>query len=152
MNARLAFCCVVLVLSACSPPPPALTAAEAEQFVRDYTAATNSADASKIMSMVLRDNSASSISLGKIERGWEAIRVSTDASLQQRRDKIVLGTVEVSVLSADAAVAVGTLNVQGTRQLGNMIVDNVPGAFTMVVRRTPEGLRLVHEHYSIRTR
>lgn len=151
MSVRLFSCALLFAVSACSPQQPSLTSAQVEQFVRDYVAATNSADGSKIMSMVLRD-SPSSIAGGKIDRGWDAIRVSTDASLEKRKGKIVLDTFEVTPLSADAAVAVGTLNVQGVRQVGNLIVDNLPGAFTMVVKRTPNGVQLVHEHYSIRTK
>jgi hypothetical protein len=64
----------------------------------------------------------------------------------------VLGAIEVTPLAPDAAVAVGTVDVQGIYQVGNMVVDNLPGAFTIVVKQTPEGLRLVHEHYSIRAR
>jgi ketosteroid isomerase-like protein len=123
-----------------------------QQFVRDYVAANNDADAKKVMSLVLHDAAASSIAAGQVNRGWEAMRTSTDANVERRRGKIVLATVEVTPLSPEAAVAVGTLNVQGIHHLGNMVVDNLPGAFTMVVKRTPEGLRLVHEHYSIRTK
>ena len=38
------------------------------------------------------------------------------------------------------------------KRMGDMVLDSLPGAFTIVVKRTPEGLRLVHEHYSIRTK
>lgn len=152
MNARLALCCSTLVLAACNGPQPALTANEVEQFVRDYAAATNDGDGFKIMSMVQKDAGSSSIAGGGMARGWEAMKVATDASLEKRKGKIVLATIQVTPLSADAAVAVGTLNVQGTRQVGDLIVNDLPGAYTLVVRRTPEGLRLVHEHYSIRTK
>jgi ketosteroid isomerase-like protein len=150
MNTRLALCCLALSLCACNAAQPPLTSAEVQQFVRDYAAATNSANAPKIMSMVVHDATASSISGGKIDRGWDAIRVSTDAGLEQRKGKIELGAVDVTPLSSEAAVATGTLNVRGIHHVGNMIVDSLPGAFTVVVKRTPEGLRLVHEHYSIR--
>ncbi len=152
MNAKAAACIALLVLCACNAAPSSLSAADVQQFVRDYMAANNAGDPTKAMSMVLHDATATSIAAGKIDRGWEAIRVSADENLKRREQKIELGTFEVTPLSADAAVAVGTLNLRGTYHLGNMVLDNVPGAFTIVVKRTPEGLRLVHEHYSIRTR
>jgi ketosteroid isomerase-like protein len=152
MRYRLALCCAILGLSACNAPPPALSAAEVQQFVRDYAAATNSADTSKVMSMVLHEETASSIAGGKMERGWEAMRVSTGVIREQKRGEVVVGTIEVAPLSADAAVAVGTLNIRGIRHIGDMVVDNLPVAFSIVVKRTPQGLRLVQEHYSIRTR
>jgi len=152
MNARLALLCAVCICCGCDSKAPSLDAAAVQQFVRDYVAANNEADAKKVMSLVLRDAAASSIAAGQVNRGWEAMRTSTDANVERRRGKIVLDTVEVTPLSPEAAVAVGTLNVQGIHHLGNMVVNNLPGAFTMVVKRTPEGLRLVHEHYSIRTK
>ena len=152
MNTKLAACIALLVLCACNAAPTPLSAADVQQFVRDYMAANNAGDPGKAMAMVLHDASASSIAAGKIDRGWEAMQVSTDENLKRREQKIELGTFEVTPLAADAAVAVGTLNLRGTYHLGNMVLDNVPGAFTIVVKRTPEGLRLVHEHYSIRTR
>jgi ketosteroid isomerase-like protein len=152
MNAKLIACIAVLVLCACNAAPPPLSAADAQQFVREYMAANNAGDPTKAMSMVLHDASASSIAAGKIDRGWEAIRVSADDNLKRREQKIELGTFEVTPLSADTAMAVGTLTLRGTYHIGNMVLENLPGAFTIIVKRTPEGLRLVHEHYSIRTR
>ena len=152
MKIRLGLCSAALALCACTapPPPPPLTSAEVQQFVRDYASATNSADASKIMAMVLRDPTVSSISGGRIDRGWEAMQVSVNAGLEQRKGNIELDNVDVTPLSAEAAVAMGTLKVRGIHHVGNMIVDNLPAAFTIVVKRTPDGLRLVHEHYSVR--
>jgi ketosteroid isomerase-like protein len=152
MRAQLALCCAALALTACNQPAPALTSADVQQFVRDYASATNTADASKIMSMVLHDATASSISLGRVDQGWDAMRVSTDTAIGQRRGEVVLGAMEVVAVSGDVGVAVGTLNVRGVRHIGNLVVDNLPGAFTIVVKRTPEGLRLVHEHYSVRAK
>ena len=152
MKTRLAACIALLVLCACNAAPPTLSAADVQQFVREYMAANNAGDPTKAMSMVLHDASASSIAAGKIDRGWDAIRVSADENLPRREQKIELGTIDVTPLAADAAIAVGTLNLRGTFHLGNMVLENLPGAFTIVVKRTPEGLRLVHEHYSIRTK
>ena len=152
MNAKLAACIAVVVLCACNAPPPQLGAADVQQFVRDYMAANNAGDPTKTMSMVLHDATASSIAAGKIDRGWEAIRVSADENLKRREQKIELGTLDVTPLAADTAMAVGTLTLRGSYHIGNMVLENLPGAFTLIVKRTPEGLRLVHEHYSIRTR
>jgi len=152
MNARLAACIALLALCACNAAPPPLSNADVEQFVRDYVAASNVGDPTKAMSMVVHDPSVSSISAGKMDRGWDAIRVSAEGNVERRQQKIELLTTEVTALSADAAIAVGTLSLRGTYRIGNMVLDTLPGAFTIVVKRTPEGLRLVHEHYSIRTR
>jgi ketosteroid isomerase-like protein len=152
MNARPAAFIALLALYACNAAPPPLSAGEVEQFVRDYVAVSNVGDPTKAMSMVMHDASASSISAGKMDRGWDAIRVSAEGNVERRRQKIELLTTEVTALSGDAAIAVGTLSLRGTYHIGNVVLDTLPGAFTIVVKRTPEGLRLVHEHYSIRTR
>jgi len=33
---------------------------------------------------------------------------------------------------------------------GKLVSTEYPGALTMIVKRTPEGLRLIHEHHSVR--
>ena len=33
---------------------------------------------------------------------------------------------------------------------GKLIASEYPGALTMIVKRTPDGLRLIHEHHSVR--
>ena len=152
MNTKLVACTALLILCACNAASPSLSAADVQQFVRDYMTASNAGDPTKAMSMVLDDASASSIAAGKIDRGWEAIRVSADENLKRRAQKIELGGFDVTALSPDTAMAVGTLTLRGTYRMGDMVLDSLPGAFTIVVKRTPEGLRLVHEHYSIRTK
>lgn len=152
MNAKLVACTALLVLCACSASSPPISAADVQQFVRDYVAANNAGDPAKTMALVLHDASATSIAAGKVDRGWEAIRASADVNLKNREQKIELGTFEVTPLSADTAIAVGALTLHGTFHMGNMVLQDLPGAFTIVVKRTPEGLRLVHEHYSIRTK
>src|SRR5436190_11789597 len=152
MNARFAACIALLALCACNAPPTPLSADESQQFVRDYVAASNVGDPTKAMSMVMHDASASSISAGKMDRGWDAMRVSAEGNVERRQQKIELLTTEVTPVAPDVGIATGTLNLRGTYHIGNMVLDSLPGAFTIVVKRTPEGLRLVHEHYSIRTR
>src|SRR5437899_12002387 len=138
MNAKLVACTALLVLCACNAAPPSLSAADVQQLVRDYVAANNAGDPTKAMAMVLHDASASSIAAGRVDRGWDAIRVSTDENLKRRAQKIGLGTFDVTPLSPDTAMAVGTLTLRGTYRMGDMVLDSLPGAFTIVVKRTPE--------------
>jgi ketosteroid isomerase-like protein len=152
MNARPVAFIALLALCACNAAPPPLSSADVEEFVRGYVAASNAGDPTKAMAMVMHDASASSIAAGKMDRGWDAIRVAAEGNVERRQQKIELLTTEVTPLSADVGIATGTLNLRGTYKMGNMVLDSLPGAYTIVVKRTPEGLRLVHEHYSIRTR
>jgi hypothetical protein len=106
------------------------------------------------MELVLRDETVSSIGYGKIYRGWDAIRAATDESIAATaRVKFTVGTVDVTALGTDAALAVapGTVSILTPVQVGRTVtMVDVLGAMTIIVRRTPEGLRLIHEHYSVR--
>lgn len=155
MTGRSLVCVLALFVSGCAPtPPPPLTQAEVQDFVRQYVAATNAGDASKLMELVLRDETVSSIGYGKIYRGWDAIRAATDESIAATaRVKFTVGTVDVTALGTDAALAVapGTVSILTPVQVGRTVtMVDVLGAMTIIVRRTPEGLRLIHEHYSVR--
>lgn len=142
-------CLLPLLLFGCAPPsPPPLTVAEVQDFVRQYVAAANAGDASKLMELISREPSVSSVGYGKIERGWDAIRASTDANVAEAtRVRITLGTVEVTGLGTDFALAVAPMYI--TPLQSRRAVD-VPGGLTILVKRTPEGLRLIHQHYSVR--
>jgi len=146
-NKKLIFA-LILLFTGCGPiAPPSLTEAEVQEFVRQYVVAQNEGDASKAMELTSRETNVSSVVEGKIDRGWEAIRESTDKNIaSSSRFRLVAGTVIVTVLSSDTALAVAPM--VRTPISGSAIFD-VSGAFTMIIRRSPEGLRLVHEHYSM---
>jgi uncharacterized protein (TIGR02246 family) len=139
---------LTVVICGCTQPPGE---AEVQEFVRQYVAAQNTTDASKMMSFVAKDAGTSSVSGGKIYRGWESIRAATDEdAARSARTKITVGTIDVTPLGSDAALAVATISFSGVQQLGRVYTVDLPGAMTIVVRRTPDGLKFVHEHYSIR--
>ena len=62
--------------------------------------------------------------------------------------------VDVTPLGADTALAVAPMVVtaEGFPADGGpkLTSTDYPGALTMIVKRTPEGLRLIHEHHSVR--
>jgi len=148
---------LALILCGCGPTtPPPLAQAEVEDFVRQYVAAQNAGDASKTMAMVQRDPSVSSVGFGKLQRGWEAIRTSTDESINTTSQfKLNIGTIDVTVLGNDAALVVAPMSISSGGKpviVGrNLMQVDLSGALTIVAKRTPEGLRLIHEHYSVRT-
>jgi ketosteroid isomerase-like protein len=153
MTLRLAACVLALALSGCETSAPALTEAEVQEFVRQYVAASNGFDPAKAMSFIQKDEAVTSAGLGTIHRGWEAIRAATDTSFNEEvRIKLVVDNLAVSRIGADAALAVGSMTVSSPRpiQLGRTWLSSASGAMTLVVKRTPEGLRVIHEHYSLR--
>ena len=148
----------VVMLAACTPSaPPAPTQAQVQDFVRDYVAAFNAGDDSKLMGLINHDAAVSSIASGRLYRGWDAIRVGSSETLAAVADiRVSVGAVEVTALGADSALAVAPMVVTADRfplQGGSKLTsDDFPGALTMIVRRTPDGLRLIHEHHIVRTR
>ena len=153
MTLRTAACVLALALSGCEMSAPALTEAEVQEFVRQYVAASNGFDPAKAMSFIQKDEGVSSAGLGTIHRGWEAIRAATDTSFKEEvRIKLVVDKLDVTRIGADAALAVGSMTVSSPQpiQLGRSWLTSATGAMTLVVRKTPEGLRLIHEHYSLR--
>jgi hypothetical protein len=158
MFARSALLGSAVMLVACAPtPPPAPTQAQVQDFVRDYVAAFNAGDDSKLMGLISHDGAVSSIASGRLYRGWDAIRVSSDENLTAiAATRVAIGAVDVTPLGADSALAVAPMVVSADRfplKAGSKLTtDDFPGALTMIVKRTPEGLRLIHEHHSVRTR
>src|SRR5262245_36015400 len=154
MTARLFACALVFLLPACEQPSPQLTEAEVQDFVRQYVAASNAADATKIMSFIQKDEAVSSAGLGVIHRGWNAIRTATDDAIQQNvRIKTTVGTMDVTRVANDTALAVARMSVSTNQPVktASGYVMSAPGAMTIVVKRGPEGLRIIHEHYSLQT-
>jgi ketosteroid isomerase-like protein len=147
---RLLISAVTLLIVGCnSLPSPPLSRLEVQEFVRQYVAATNSGDASRLMELISRDPHVSSIGYGKIDRGWDEIRKSTDATIAETtRARVTLGTVEVTSIASDYALAVAPMFISDLQSLRPV---DIPGGMTMVVKRTPEGIRLIHEHFSVGT-
>jgi|SRR5262245_31645191 len=156
MMARPMLLSLALALSACTPtPPPAPSQAEVQSFVKQYVAAYNDGDDSKLMGLIQHDAAVSSIASGRLYRGWDAIRTGSSESLTAvARITVALGAVEVTALAPDTALAVGSMVVtaEGFPPDGGpkLTSTDYPGALTMIVKRTPDGLRLIHEHHSVR--
>jgi ketosteroid isomerase-like protein len=162
MLARSMFFAFALLLSACNPtpappatPPATLSTAEVQDFVKAYVAAYNEGDDAKLMGLILRDAAASSVASGRLYRGWDAINTSSSENISALASiSVSVDAVEVTPLGADSALAVAPMVVK-TESFpqdgsGKLIPNDYPGAVTMIVKRTPQGLRLIHEHHSVR--
>jgi uncharacterized protein (TIGR02246 family) len=154
MTARLLTCVLALALSACETPSPELTDAEVQDFVRQYVAAANAADAAKVMGFIHQDEAVTSVGLGVIHRGWKAIRTATDdAYAQDVRVKVTMEKMDVMRIGRDTALATAPISVSTNQpvQTARGLTSSAPGAMTVLVKRTPDGLRVIHDHYSLRT-
>jgi len=156
MTARSLLLALALLVSACAPTlPPALTQKEVQDFVQQYVAAYNAGDDSKLLGMIQRDPGVSSVASGRLYRGWDAIRTASEETLSAvARIVVKVGAIEVTPLGTDSALAVAPIVVAVERfsmPVSNTLTSvDFPGALSLIVKRTPEGLRIVHEHHSVR--
>lgn len=129
-------------------PPPAITEAQVLDFVRTYVGATNEGDATKVVNMIEKGEAVTSVAYGELFRGWNEIRNQVDAGISEAaRTRFTLATITVRPLGPDAAIAVAPFSMTLIAKKG---MPSVPGAATLVVQRFPDGLRLIHEHYSLK--
>lgn len=147
MIARTTICALALLCCACNPQPPSQT--EVEDFVRHYAAMTRADDPAQVMALFSRDPGVSSVGVGKILKGYDAIQTATkDSIAHSSQTPLDVGAIDVTPLAADTVLAVFpftlTLGTKGKTPV------KTPGAGTIILKRTKDGLRVMHEHYSLR--
>jgi beta-aspartyl-peptidase (threonine type) len=123
------------------------TRAEVQAFVRGFFRTMNEADVAALVEMYARVPDVASISDGEITRGWEAIRADADSMLgMQGRYRVDVGSTDVVALGTAHAVAFAPATITVPVEGGSV---QVRGAFTLVLRKTPGGWKILHEHSSL---
>lgn len=145
-SARLA--CLALLLSAAALHAQASAVRDdVLKFVRAYVTATNDADATAVMDMMSKKPGVSSVSLGEITRGWEAIRTETDEMAgSEGTFKISLGTVDVTPLAGAHALVVAPVTATVATNQGPV---QLRGAMTLVLEKSTGAWKVLHEHFSV---
>jgi ketosteroid isomerase-like protein len=105
--------------------------------------AWNRGDIDGFMNGYARSASTVFISEDTVRRGWETVR---DRYREKYSDRSKMGTLtfsdlEFTLLSLDSAVASGRWNLKREN-------DEPHGRFTLILKRLPEGWRIVHDHTS----
>src|SRR5437867_1530475 len=95
---------VILTITAVAAQGTASVRTEVQQFVKSYVDAQNKPDATAVMDMVSRKPGVSATGMGKITRGWEAIRASGDEAAGARE---VGGGIEAAFARRRLAGALG---------------------------------------------
>jgi uncharacterized protein (TIGR02246 family) len=137
-------CCILTANSVGGPvqnPPNA--AVEIQSVLRAQQDAWNRGDIDEFMNGYARSASTVFVSDDEVRRGWETVR---ERYRQKYSDRTKMGTlafsdVEVTMLSPDAAVVLG-------RWALKRATDEPHGRFTLILKRLPEGWRIVHDHTS----
>jgi ketosteroid isomerase-like protein len=103
----------------------------------------NRGDIDGFMNGYARSASTVFISEDTIRRGWQTVR---DRYKEKYSDRAKMGTLafsdlEITLLSSDSAVASGRWRLKRAN-------DQPRGRFTLILKRLPEGWRIVHDHTS----
>ena|SRR5947209_7903532 len=147
---RSASLAIVLALSvgaiaaADSPPSPR---AEVEQLVRAYVEANNATDPAAVMDLMSRSPDVSSVTMGAVAHGLDAIRRETGTLAgMQGSHRMLLGSLEVIPLGTGYALVVAQVTFEFAAQGLN---SDLHGALTLVVEKSSAKWKVLHEHVSL---
>jgi uncharacterized protein (TIGR02246 family) len=122
-----------------------LPAASEEAAIRDVfekqTAAWNRGDVPAFMEFYWKSPEVEFVGAGGIMRGWDAVlaryrRTYPDA---KSMGQLSFSDLEIRMLSSDTAYALGEFHLMREK-------DHPSGVFTVIVRKFPEGWRVIHDH------
>ncbi len=110
-----------------------------EQQVKDW----NAGDIEKFMQGYERSEKTRFASGGNITVGWQAVldRYQHTYANKAAMGKLTFSDLDITVVSPEAALAFGRWHLQRDP-------DELKGLFTLLLRRTPDGWRIVHDHTS----
>ena len=105
--------------------------------------AWNRGDIDGFMNGYARAESTVFVSGDEVMRGWQTVR---DRYLKKYSDRAKMGALtfsdlEIERLGPDSAVALGRWELKRAS-------DSPHGRFTLILRKTPDGWRIVHDHTS----
>lgn len=126
-----------------APESPAIAVAEIQSVLQAQQNAWNRGDIDEFMQGYAKSASTVFVSDDEVRRGWETVR---DRYRQKYSDRTKMGTlgfseIEVTMLSSDAAVVLGHWALKRAK-------DEPHGRFTLILKRLPEGWRILHDHTS----
>jgi beta-aspartyl-peptidase (threonine type) len=119
--------------------------ASVRQVLRDQEAAWNRGDLDGFMAGYWKSPELTFFSGGKVTRGWQATLERYRQKYQadgQEMGKLSFSELTVERVGPDACVVRGRFTLKRSK-------DTPTGLFTLVVRRLPEGWRVVHDHTSV---
>lgn len=130
----------------CAKPEQSPSSLEIQSVLTAQQDAWNRGDIDAFMNGYARSASTVFISEDEVRRGWETVR---DRYHMRYSDRAKMGTlnfseIEITMFSPDAAVVLGRWKLKREN-------DEPHGRFTLIVKRLPEGWRIVHDHTSAAT-
>jgi ketosteroid isomerase-like protein len=126
-------------MSALSKSAPA----EVRAILREQERAWNAGDLSGFMRGYARGDQTRFASAGDIMLGWQTVfdRYQKKYGTGAGMGELAFSKIEISMLAPDCALAFGGWHLKRGE-------ETFSGLFTLVLRETPEGWRIVHDHTS----
>ena len=133
---------LVQLLSAAGPGDQR-PGAEINRVLKAQAQAWNRGDIDGYMAGYARAATTQFVSADTVTRGWETVRDRYKAKYDSREKMGALSfsDIKITELSADSAMAVGRWRLKRKN-------DQPHGRFTLLLRKLPEGWRIVHDHTS----
>jgi ketosteroid isomerase-like protein len=136
-------CLLMAIRAFAAPEQTANPITEIRSVLQAQQDAWNHGDIDGFMNGYARSASTVFISEDTVRRGWETVR---DRYREKYANPSKMGTLtfsdlEITPLSSDSAVASGRWNLKREN-------DQPRGRFTLILKRLPEGWRIVHDHTS----
>jgi len=143
LRRAIAFCVLASISLSAAPQQKANAITEIRSVLEAQQDAWNRGDIDGFMNGYARSAATVFISEDTITRGWQTVR---DRYRKKYSNRAKIGTLtfsdlEVTLLSSDSAVACGRWRLKRAN-------DQPHGRFTLILRRLPEGWRIVHDHTS----
>jgi ketosteroid isomerase-like protein len=136
-------CILMAITVSAAPEQTANALTEIRSVLQAQQDAWNRGDIDGFMNGYARLASTVFISEDTVRRGWQTVR---DRYRKKYSNRAKMGTLmfsdlEITPLSSDSAVASGHWKLKRTN-------DQPHGRFTLILKRLPEGWRIVHDHTS----
>ena len=137
------FCILMAATASAAPTQTQNATAQIRAVLRAQQEAWNRGDIDRFMNGYARSGSTLFVSEDTVRHGWETVR---ERYRKKYSDRAKMGTLtfsdlEISLLSPDAAVALGRWSLKRAN-------DQPHGRFTLIFKRLPEGWRIVYDHTS----
>jgi len=128
------------------PTGPESARAEVAALLTTQVRSLNQGDLNAFMQGYWQSDRTEYVGSGGIVQGWKAIQQRYQRTYQHGKSmgRLRFKNLQVTLLAPDAALAVGEYALQ-LRQSGD---KTSKGFFTLVLRRFPEGWRIINDHTS----
>ena len=138
--------CILMALAVAVFAAPEQTANSANQIrsvLQAQQDSWNRGDVDGFMNGYARSASTVFISEDTIRRGWQTVcdRYKQKYSNREKMGTLAFSDLEITLLSSDSAVASGRWRLKRAN-------DQPHGRFTLILKRLPDGWRIVHDHTS----